>query len=652
MRNPILALFLTIASVSAQTNVPLMLTSPNGQLEISFGRSGNQLTYAVNFQGTSVLEPSALGLELQGQPLLGGNIHLVNATTSTTDETYHLVTGKTRVARNHYNALRLELAENAEPNRQLMIEARAYDDALCFRYVVPEQPNLHNFNLVREKTEFRLAKDATCYALELPNFRSMYEAEYIKLPASAFGNQGGVPSRILIGCPMLLELPGTAWMAITEADLRDYSSMYLVNPGGGWIGHSFESVLAPQVENTNLCVTGTLPHHSAWRVLMIASDPGRFIESTVITSLNPPCAIADTSWIHAGKASWDWWSGSLGPDGKPAYTTDTMKYYVDFAAKSGFDYMLIDAGWSARDDITKLNGRVDVPEVVRYAKTKNVKIWLWATYSQLNRQMDEAMALYEKWGVAGIKTDFVERDDQQGMEFYYRSAEKAAQHHLLMDYHGPTKPTGIERTWPNILGYEAVAGMEQSKAGARDNPDHHLMLPFTRMLTGPMDYTPGGFNNVTREEFESRSIHPMVMGTRAHHLAMYVVYQASSQMVSDWPGDYEGQPEFQFIKDVPATWDETRALNGVPAEYVTLARRSGNNWYLGSMSNWTPRELIVPLDFLGSGKYIAEIYADAPDAAQQPKHVTIEKKTVTHASRLKLQLAPGGGCAVRFVPKT
>jgi alpha-glucosidase len=651
MRNPILALLVTIASASAQTNVPLMLTSPNGQLAISFGKSGNQLTYAVIFRGASVLEPSELGLELQGQPPLGGNIHLVSTTTSTTDETYHLVTGKTSVARNHFNALRLELAENGEPNRQLIIEARVYDDAVCFRYVVPEQPNLHDFNLVREKTEFRLAKDATCYALELPNFRSMYEAEFIKLPASAFGNQGGVPSQILIGCPMLVDMPGVAWMAITEADLRDYSSMYLLNAGGGWIGHSFESVLAPQVENTNLCVTGTLPHHSAWRVLMIASDPGRFIESTVITSLNPPCAIADTSWIHAGKASWDWWSGSLGPDGKPAYTTDTMKYYVDFAAKSGFEYMLIDAGWYPKGNITKMNGRVDVPEVVRYAKTKNVKIWIWAAYTELNRQMDEAMALYEKWGVAGIKTDFVERDDQQGMEFYYRSAEKAAQHHLLMDYHGPTKPSGIERTWPNILGYEAVAGMEQSKAGARDNPDHHLTLPFTRMLAGPMDYTPGGFNNVTREEFESRPVHPMVMGTRAHHLAMYVVYQASSQMVSDWPRDYEGQPEFQFIKDVPATWDETRALNGVPAEYVTIARRSGNNWFLGTMCNWTPREIVVPLDFLGSGKYIAEIYADAPDAAQQPKHVTIQKKTVTHTGRLRLQLAPGGGCAVRFVPK-
>jgi len=251
--------------------------------------------------------------------------------------------------------------------------------------------------------------------------------------------------------------------------------------------------------------------------------------------------------------------------------------------------------------------------------------------------------------VAGVKTDFIERDDQEGMNFYYRTAGKAAQHHIMMDYHGGTKPSGLERTWPNVLGYEAVAGMEQSKAGMRDNPDHHVMLPFTRMIAGAMDYTPGAFDNVTRDEFFPRMSQPMVMGTRAHQLAMYAVYQAASQMVSDWPGNYEGQPEFQFIKDVPATWDETKALNGVPGEYITIARRSGNDWYLGSMTGWTPRELNVPLSFLGKGKYTAEIYADAKDADKFPKHVVISKKSVKANGTLKIQLAPGGGCAVRFV---
>jgi alpha-glucosidase len=360
----------------------------------------------------------------------------VKATPSSKDETYHLVTGKASEVRDHYNALRVELEEASGMGRQLVMEARAYDDAIAFRYVVPEQRALRNFQLTQEHTEFRISKDATTYALELPNFRSMYESEYIKLPITAFTNQGGVASTILIGCPLLMEVPGVAWMAITEADLRDYSSMYLVNPSHNWRGHWFESRLAPQEENPDLAVSGTLPHHSAWRVLMVGTEPGRLVESNVITSLNPPSAIKDTSWIHAGNASWDWWSGSIGSDGKPAYTTATMKYYVDFAAKSGFPYMLIDAGWYDPKDITKMNGRVDVPEVVRYAAAKNVKVWIWLSYKATDAQMEEAFPVYEKWGVAGLKIDFIERDDQCGIDFYYRAAQEAARHRLMLDFHG------------------------------------------------------------------------------------------------------------------------------------------------------------------------------------------------------------------------
>ena len=663
MRNTAIILLFLTASAFSQPG-PMVLKSPDGRLAITFQTAassnepapgGGRLVYSVSFQNKMVIDWSGLSLDIAGedQPL-GRNVHVVKSTTSTTDETYQLIAGKMSVARNHFNALHLDLVEPAAPARHLVIEACAYNDAVAFRYVVPEQDSLHGFRLAKEDTEFRFTKDATTYSLELPNFRSMYESEFIKLPLSAFSNQGGVRSEVLIGCPMLLDVPGVAWVAITDADLRDYSSMYLVNPSGSWLGHWLVSRLAPQVENTNLCVTGSLPHQSSWRVLMVADDPGRFIESTVLTSLNPPCALKDTSWIHAGKASWDWWSGSLGPDGKSAYTTETMKYYVDFAARSGFEYMLIDSGWFSRTghvDITTMNGRVDIPEVVRYAKAKKVKIWIWAGYDAVNRQIDEAFPLFEKWGVAGVKTDFIERDDQEGINFYYRTAEKAAQHHLMMDYHGGTKPSGIERTWPNIMGYEAVAGMEQSKAGARDNPDHHVMLPFTRMLTGPMDYTPGGFNNVTREEFEPRMQHPVVMGTRAHHLAMYVVYQAASQMVSDWPGAYEAEPSFQFIKDVPATWDETKVLNGVPGEYITIARRRGRDWFIGSMTGWTPREVDIPLYFLESGIYNAEIYSDAKDSDRFPKNVTIEKRNVGGATILKMQLAPGGGCTLRLTPK-
>ena len=645
-----------------------VLHSPDGRLAITFrtvsmvqsGRGapstlqpapgGGQLVYEVSFQGKALVEPSALRLDLKDQPPLGTNVRIVNSTGSKTDETYRLVAGKASSVRNYFNALRVELDENGSPGRKLVMEARAYDDAVAFRYVVPEQPSLSEFRLAKEGTEFRISKDPFIYALFLPNYRSMYESEFIKLSASSLSNQGGVASSVLVGLPLLMEVPGVAWMAITEADLKGYAAMYLTNPSGGWTSHKFECRLAPHLDDPDTAVAGALPHQSAWRVLLVGTEPGRLIESNVVTSLNPESAIQDTSWIRPGKASWDWWSGSLGPDGKSAYTTANMKYYVDFAAQSGFEYMLVDAGWSARGDITKMNGRVDIPELVRYAASKKVKIWIWLGYADTARQMEQAFPLYEKWGVAGLKIDFIERDDQGGIDWYYRVAELAARHHLMLDFHGATKPTGMERTWPNVLGYEAVAGMEQSKAGSRDNPDHHVTLPFTRMLAGPMDYTPGGFNNVTKAEFEARSQAPMVMGTRAHQLAMYVVYEAPLQMVSDRPAAYKDQPSFEFIKAAPATWDESKVLNGLPGEYITMARRRGDEWFLGSMTNWTPRDLDLPLGFLGTGRYRAEIYADADDAESLPKNTSIVKRTVERSTHLKAHLAPGGGYAVRLVP--
>jgi alpha-glucosidase len=640
------------SSVKATT-----VSSPDGRLILTIETTAEgttpptpHLVYQLAFRGKLLIESSTLRLDLEGQPPLGGDIQIVNTATSSEDHTYKLVTGKASQVRDHYNALRVDLEEPGGMGRKLTIEARAYDDAVAFRYFVPEQNAMSDFRLLKEGTEFRIAKDATTYALVLPNFRSGYESEYIKLPISAFSNQGGVTSKVLIGLPLLMEVPGVGWMGITEANLRDYSSMYLMNPSGSWTGHWFESVLAPSIEDPDVIVKGTLPHYSAWRVLLVGDEPGRLVESNVITSLNPESEVADTSWIHAGRASWDWWNGSLGPDGKRSYTTETMKYYVDFAAKSGFEYMMLDAGWSDHNDITKMNGTVDVPELVRYGKEKGVKIWIWLLGNQVELQMDEAFPLYEKWGVAGLKIDFILRDDQHGVNFYYRTAKKAAEHHLMLDFHGATKPSGIERTYPNILSYEAVLGMENSKTGTRDNPEFNTTIPFTRMLAGPMDKTPGAFDNTTREEFTPRMESPMVMGTRAQQLAIYAVFQCAFQMVSDVPYAYDNQPAFQFIKDAPATWDETRVLNGRPGVYITVARRHGNEWFLGSLNNWDARQLDLPLDFLGAGNYRAEIYSDANDSAQHPKNVRIERKPVTRASHLAAVLAPGGGYAVRFVP--
>ncbi len=651
------AVLLTGATVLLGQSNAVTLKSPNGFLAATFETvqnnqpaAGGQLTYSVSFRGKPLLNRSALRLDLQGQRPLGSAVLITEAVPSAADDDYTLVTGKTSRVHDHYNALRLELGEDGLAPRKLTIEARAYDDAIAFRYVVPDQTTFREFRLQSENTEFHLSKDAMTYALLLPHYRTMYESEYVPLNASVFaGSDGLLAGGTVIGCPFLMHMPGVAWMAITEADLRGYSSMYLGNASKEWGGLDFVSRLAPG-DDPEAAVTGALPHHSAWRVILVGDEPGRLVESNVITSLNPPSEIEDTSWIHAGLASWDWWSGSVGRDGKPAFTTTTMKYYVDFAAKSGFPYMLIDAGWSMPGDIRKMNGKVDVPEVVRYAATKNVKVWIWMNYREADAQMEEAFPLFEEWGVAGLKIDFVERDDQRGIDFYFRAAKTAAEHHLMLDFHGATKPTGIDRTYPNVLGYEAVLGMEQNKAGARDNPPHRVTLPFTRMLAGRMDYTPGGFDNVTQADFTSRGLRPMVMGTRAAQLAMYVVYEAPFQMVSDAPQAYRDQPAFTFIEHAPATWDETKVLAGEPSEFIALARRKGDEWFLGSMTNWNARELELPLTFLGSGRYTAEIYADAPDAAQYPKSISATKRTVDRNSRLSIKLAPGGGYAVRFAP--
>jgi alpha-glucosidase len=649
-----------VTSLHATAQIrPVDLSSPNKQLVLHFSTQqtknsagdGGKLVYSLMFRGKQILDDSGLALELDGQPPLGSDVRIVGCDMGQGIDDYTLSNSKVSKVHDAYNSVALHVAENGGAHRVMMVEARAYDDGIALRYVLPTQESIQNLRIHQEDTEFRLSADATNWALELPNYRSSYESEYIQLATSAFSNQGGVSSSFLIGLPLLIHEPGAAWMALMEADIEGTSSMYVTNPSGNWAGHWFTSKLSPRFDNPDLAVEGTLPYHSAWRVIAVADDPGRLVEANLLDDLNPPNRLEDTSWIHPGKASWNWWVNDVDKDGKSAFTTDNMKYYVDFAAQSGFPYMMLDAGWSVGRDITKLNGKVDVPELVRYAAIKNVKVWIWLYSGSVMKQMKEAFPLYEQWGVAGVKIDFVNRDDQEGVQFYYDVAREAAKHHLMVDFHGTRTPWGIERTYPNVLSYEAVLGMENNKVGRRDSPVDRSVFPFTRLLAGPMDYTPGGFNNATEDGYEARNTGPMVMGTRAQQLALYVIFQTPFQMVSDSPQSYAGEPAFQFIKDVPVSWDATRVLNGKPGEFVSIARKHGEEWYLGSMTNWTPRTLQVPLNFLGSSSYVAEIYEDAPDGGVEPKHVTIRKKVVSSGETLALRLAPGGGCAIRFIPR-
>ncbi len=639
-------LFAAATCVCAQ-DAPL-LASPDGQIEFKLA-TGPELSYTIDYKGKPVILSSTLGLDLQNQAPLGPNLAVSATKTSSADETYRTPHGKANPVRNHYNALRIDLSEQGRTRRSLALEVRAYDDGVAFRYVLPQQPSIREMRLAGERTQFQLAKDGEAWPLFLDGFRTSYEDNYHRLPLT------GISPGSLIALPFLAEVPGTAWVGITEAHLENWAGMYLARSRSS--AKTLESRLAPRVDIPGIAVTGATPIESPWRVVMIGAEPGRLIESNIVINLNPPCAIADTSWIHAGKAAWDWWSGSLAKDVsfKPGMNTDTMKHYIDFASQAKFEYMMMDAGWAARGqgsaaDITHAQPNIDLPEILRHAAARNVKVWLWAHWTSIDRYMDEAFPLFEKWGVAGVKIDFMDRDDQWMVDFYHRVVQKAAAHHLMIDFHGAYKPDGMRRTWPNLMTREGVLGLEYNKWSGRVTPAHNVTLAYTRMLAGPMDYTPGGFLNSTREGFEPRNREPMVMGTRAHQIALFVVFESPFEMVSDYPEAYKGQKELAFLSAVPATWDETRVINGRVGEFITVARRSGKDWFLGSITDWNGREVEIPLEFLSPGKYDAEIYSDAGDAAVRPTGAERISKPVDRAMRLKLKLAPGGGAAVHIQP--
>ncbi len=634
---------------------PASLTSPDGRIQLSFSvakvgdTSTGELTYAVSFQGKPVIVSSPLGLQLEKERALGTTVRSVSGgTVSKIDESYTVPAGKANPIRNLCNALTVKVDDAAGP---FTMEARAYNDGIAFRYLLPAPQN--ELRIENERTRFRLAKDGMTYPLILRNYRTSWEDNYRAVPLS------GISPESLIALPFLAEVPGAAWMAITEANLDNYPGMYLKRSGKD--DFTLSARLSPRVDDPNYSVYVRGALQTPWRIVMIADDPGRLIESNLITNLNPPSAIADTSWIRPGKAAWDWWSGSTADNVNftPGMNTATMKHYIDFAASAKLQFMMVDAGWAKKTApagpydsgsiLSETNPDVNVADIISYAKSKNIGVWLWAHWLDVDRQMNEVFPLFEKWGIAGVKIDFMDRDDQEMVNFYRRVAAKAAQHHLMLDFHGAFKPDGLRRTYPNVLTREGVMGLEYNKWSGRITPDHNVMLAFTRMLAGPMDFTPGGMRNATKEQFEARGLKPMVMGTRAHQTALFVIYESPFMMVSDYPEAYAGQKELAFISAVPTTWDETRVLNARIGDYITIARRRGKDWYVGSIAGSHAAELSIPLSFLGPGIWNAEIYSDAPDAAQNPTNTVLEKQKVNSSTVLKAKLVSGGGQAVRIV---
>lgn len=649
----VLSLLLTTAPAAA---APIDLTSPDGAVAVRIDQdSAERLTYAVRYGDVAVLSPSILGLDLDGQrkPLVGG-LTVTGTAKRTSDSTYRLVAGKVSTARDHFNEVTVSLAEKDAPGRKLDVIIRAYDDGVALRYRLPQQAGLTDMVLRQERTRFSFAGNFNCWGLNLGHFRTSHEGEFDPIPA------GRIRPSHLYDAPLVCQTAanGPAF-AIAEADLKDYAGLYLTRPGDGSLG--VESVLSSRPDEPKITVRRPIPADGAlspWRIIMLARHPGALNESNLMTTLNPDPAFKDTSWIKPGKASWDWWNGWRAPGAQNEVQANdaTVTAFIDQAAAQGLEYMLVDDGWylnsggegSVRPgaDLMKVTPGLNLPAMIEHGRNKGVGLWLWMHWEMLEPRMEPVLAHYAKMGIKGIKVDFMDRDDQWMVDFYHRLLTVAAKNKLMVDLHGAYHPTGLIRTYPHYLTQEGVLGAEYNKWSSRITPTHNVMLAYTRLLLGPMDYTPGGFRHATPSTFDPRFKLPMVQTTRAHGLALYVVYDSPFACVSDSPDAYQGQEGLDFIRTVPTVWDEVRFVAGEVGQYIALARRKGDVWYVGIINNEQGRTVDLPLSFLGKGSYRAEIIQDGPAAAA----IARSTRTVKAGDALSLIVAGAGGAVMVFKP--
>ena len=622
------------------------LASPDGSIVFLFSLQKNKPQYSVAYNKKLLIQNSSLNLVFDdGKPFENCTMKQQPIFSSAT-ESYNLVVGKTSSVNHRYKKAVIFLQGD---NYNINLEVKAFNDGLAFRYVFPKQKNKTNFTLLEEKTQFNFTGNPVIKALQLPNFTTSHEGLYTTSPLSEIKND------TLIDIPALLQFPNNIFLAITEAALLDYAGMYLIKRKG--ILTSQLSPL-PTLGDGGIKVKATLPHPSPWRVMLIGNHIGTLIESNILTSLSPDCAIKEPGWIKTGTTTFPWWNGTVIPDSvKGGNNFETNKYYIDFCAANNILYhTVVEYGgheWYTNDgegyqpgqhfDVSKPVAGLDMKQVCDYAKSKSVGVRVWVHWKALYPKLDTAFALFEQWGLSGMMVDFMDRDDQEMVNIQTEILQKAAAHHLHIQFHGAYKPTGLHRTYPNEFTREGAMNYEYDKWEKLVTPDADLNIVVTRMLAGSTDYHLGGFRAANEKDFVPQSIKPFVIGTRCHMLAMYVVLENYQGMMCDYPDAYIGQPGFEVLQHIPTTWDETHVTDAKIDEYVSIARRKKDDWYIGSISNHNGRELNINLNFLPAGKYTATIYSDAEDVTVNPNHLTKQTREIDNTSKIKVSISPGGG---------
>ncbi len=629
------------------------LTSPNGKLTVHFLLQ-DKLKYAFTFNGRPITQPSPISLTINHGKILGKRPALTNATDETINETITSPLNIRSTIHDQYNVLEMQFEGGYS------VQARAYNDGWAYRIVtsLPDKDKVFD-----EEFSIQLAQDFSVYAsyATSKNWITNYEKYYEKHAVSDWQ-----PDTISV-LPIVIDAGPNAAIGVTEADVYSYPSMHITRdkrnkttlegrfpayPLEFTYGGHRNRITIPTKRAKYIAKT-SLDRALPWRVFITAETQAELLENDLVFRLSrAPEAGSDYSWVKPGKAAWEWWCNLniIGVDFEVGFNTESYKYYIDFAADYGMEYILIDEGWYENDDVTDLADELNMDALMAHAKKRGVGVILWCMTDVLDHQWDDALKLFARWGVKGLKVDFFDRDDQQMMERIERIAQQCADSKLVLDYHGVTKPTGLRRTYPNILTREAVRAMEYSKFSDEPaTPKHNATVPFTRMLAGPLDYTPGAMVNVPEADFQKNFNFPVGLGTRCAQLAMYVVYFSPLQMISGSLSAYQKDPDMtDFLSAVPCVWDETVALDGEIGELALLARRHRDEWYVGGLAGSDGQDITLDFSFLGEGDFIADIYHDGVNAHRNGADYVRELKQVNMDANIKIHLAPGGGLAARI----
>lgn len=646
-------------------DVNYRVTSPDGHISATV-MVGEDIRYSVSRNEQTLIAPSTISMDLSDGTVFGQNDKVRKTVRTSFDDTFSTVAYKKAEVRDNYNQILLNFKE-------FSLIFRAYDDGVAYRFV-SNLDKKKTYEVISEQAEFNFGEDRQAFIPYVNSGAKTVEGQYFNSFENTYTVQNLSQWRKdrLAFLPLVVAADEGVKILITEADLTNYPGMHVIGTEGS---NSLKGTFAPYpkvieqgghnrlqgmvMERENFIAKASGDEVFPWRVIMVSTSDSQLAVNDMVWKLSPKQdAGTDYGWVKPGKVAWDWWNdwNLYGVDFKAGINNETYKYYIDFASAHGIAYVILDEGWAVnlQADLFQVIPEIDIQELVDYGKERGVGIILWAGYWAFNRDMEKVCRHYSEMGVKGFKVDFMDRDDQLMVNFHARAAETAARYDLMLDFHGTYKPTGLSRRWPNVVNYEGVHGLEQMKWKPKecDQVTYDVTVPFIRMAAGPMDYTQGAMRNASKSNYRPVYNEPMSQGTRCRQLAEYVVFDSPLNMLCDSPSNYIAEVECtEFISACPETWDESLGVNGEIGKYITIARRSGDAWYVGALTNWDERALTLDLSFLGEGEWSLDIFQDGPNAEKAARDYVHTTATVPADRKITAHLAPGGGWAAKITRK-